>query len=1163
MNITRFAIRRPVTISMFVVAVGLFGIVSLGRLPLNLLPDISYPSLTIQTDYEDAAPEEIESLITRPVEEGVGVVSGLTRLSSISRPGQSEVLLEFTWDTNMDMASIDVREKLDLIELPRDAGKPVILRFDPSYDPIMRVQLSGGMGLTRLRYIAEEEMKKRLEATDGVAAIKVAGGREEQIRIEIDEKRLAELGIPISEVTNILRAENLNQASGSLYDLDANYLVRMLNQFTSMEEIRNIIIRDQDGRKVVLGDVAEVWQGVKDRGVITRYNGKESVEMAVYKEGDANTVTVARAVKARLDAIAKEKTFPQGVTYNVVFNQADFISESVDNVLSAAWMGGLLATLVLFLFLRDLRSTVIIGLSIPISIMATFAAMYQTGISLNIMSLGGVALGVGMLVDNSIVVLESVHRHRGRHASLREEVYRGTTEVGVAVMASTLTTVAVFVPLVFVEGIAGQLFTDQALTITYSLLASLLVALTLIPVALAVSVRLVPPEAESSPAAVAAEAPQTRAGKVFWRVQTVASSVGRFLFRDMARTVLIDLRRLMRGLGHLLMMPLNPLLNGFDRWFTGVNEAYPRLISRALDNKGMVGLIVVASVVLAALISTQLGGELIPPLTQGQFSFQIEMPEGTPIQRTDAVVRDVETEAAKMPAIETVFSSVGGSQNSQFATGTLEENFAQLYVVMKNRRDRVAEQHAINEVRALLNRYPEVKHTFSRPTLFSFKTPVEVEIFAFDLGEQRAAAAKVTQMLQGIPGLSDIQSTTELGNPEVQVHFDRERLARYGLDESQVAQLLRNKIRGDVASRYREGDRQIDILVRVDENDRSSIGDLRDLVVNAPRSGANQSTPTPSPNNAAAGAGQSSGGAAQTAGLQTTGQQTAGQQNSAQQNSSQGGQQQQPQEFRPIRLGQIADVNIARGPGEIHRIRSQRAGVVSANLTGRDLNSVSAEIREGLARLRPELPASVTVGLGGQNEEIETSYRSLMFALSLAIFLVYLVMASQFESLVHPFIILFTVPLALVGVVFALGLTGTTVSVVVLLGVIVLAGIVVNNAIVLVDYANQLRDQGMPKREALVEAGRVRLRPIVMTTLTTVLGLLPMSFGWGEGAEVRAPMAITVMGGLIFSTLLTLVLIPVMYELLDRKVRVTADALPVRTETGAEPAMGESWQGAD
>lgn len=498
MTPARIAIRRPVTTSMFVVAVCLFGFVSLDRLALNLLPDISYPSLTIQTTYEDAAPEEIEALITRPVEEAVGVSAGLTRLSSISRPGQSEVVLEFGWGVNMDLASIEVREKLDLITLPEDVEKPVILRFDPSYDPIMRVQLYSQMSLSQLRAVAEDEMKKRLESVDGVAAIKVAGGREEQIRVEIDEKKLAELGIPITEVTQILGQENLNQASGSLYDLDANYLVRMLNEFRTVEEIRGIIIRDSAGRRVLLGDIADVQRGAKERGVITRYNGDESVELAIYKEGDANTVQVAEAVKARLDSLKGQQGFPKNLEWAVVFNQADFISASVADVLSAAQLGGLLATLILFLFLRDVRSTLIIALSIPVSILATFALMYQTGISLNIMSLGGVALGVGMLVDNSIVVLEAVDRHRRQGGSLREQVYKGTKEVGGAVLASTLTTVAVFLPLVFVQGIAGQLFKDQALTITYSLLASLVVALTFVPMALALGGFAPPPPREAS-----------------------------------------------------------------------------------------------------------------------------------------------------------------------------------------------------------------------------------------------------------------------------------------------------------------------------------------------------------------------------------------------------------------------------------------------------------------------------------------------------------------------------------------------------------------------------------------------------------------------------------------------------------------------------------------
>ncbi len=1144
MNFTRTAINRPVTVSMFCVAVGLFGFVSLNRLALNLLPDISYPSLTIQTEYEDAAPEEIEALVTRPVEEAVGVVSGLTRLSSVSRPGQSEVVLEFAWDVNMDMASMDVREKLDLLNLPEDVKKPVILRFDPSYDPIMRLQLYGGTSLSRLRTIADEELKKRLESVDGVAAVKVAGGREEQIRIEIDEKKLADLGIPITEVTDILQKENLNQASGSLYDLDANYLVRMLNEFRTVDEIRNLIVRDQNGRKIVLGDVAKVWRGAKDRTVIARYNGSESVELAVYKEGDANTVTVAKAVQARLDSLKTDKSFPQGLSWAVVFNQATFISESVSNVLNAAIVGGLLATIILFVFLRDLRSTIIIGLSIPISILATFAAMFQTGITLNIMSLGGVALGVGMLVDNSIVVLEAIDRYRREGGSLADQVYRGTKEVSMAVTASTLTTVAVFLPLVFVEGIAGQLFTDQALTITYSLVASLIVALTFIPMALAVTMG----RPEDAAAASAAKAPPP---ETFWgKAMAMGRRVLSFLFVDVARTIVSDIRRGVRWVGSVIMFVLDPLLNRFDRGFQSVNDAYPRGLRWSLDHKGAVFGFTLASALLAALIVGHLGGELIPPMSQGEFSFEIQMPEGAPLERTDSILKQVEARVQEMPTVASVFSSVGGSQKNQFSTGAVEENFGQLYVVMKDKSDKQAEAHTIDDIRTELSRYPELLHTFSRPTLFSFKTPVEVEIYAFDLDEQRQAAEKIAARLEQIPGLSDVQTTTKLGSPEVQVRFDRLRLARLGLEENQVAQVLRNKIRGDVASRYREGDRQIDILVRADEADRNALADLGNLIVNAPKQQGQQ--------NNAGGAGSNDNNQQQGLSQQQqtqTQQQQQQQQQGAQANQQPG--QQAGANFVSIRLNQVASIAMARGPSEIQRIRSQRAAIVSANLTGRDLNSVSADIRDALSDLRGELPPDVTVALGGQNEELRTSYRSLMFALGLAIFLVYLVMASQFESLIHPFIILFTVPLALVGVVFALGLTNTAVSVVVMLGVIILAGIVVNNAIVLIDYANQLRLEGYTKREALVQAGQVRLRPIVMTTLTTVLGLAPMALGFGEGAEIRTPMAIAVMGGLTFSTLLTLVLIPVVYELADRKV-YAAD----RQSVHDEPIEG-ALQGAD
>ena len=1126
MNLIKIAIQRPVTVSMFVVAVILFGLVSLNRLALNLLPDISYPSLTVQTDYEDAAPEEIENLITQPVEEAVGVVPGLTKMTSVSRSGQSEVVLEFGWDTDMDIASLEVREKLDFVNLPRDAEKPIILRFDPSHDPVMRIRVFGEIGLSELRYQAEKELKKFLEATQGVAAIKVIGGLEEQIRIEVDEKRLAELGIPITEVTEVLRQENLNQATGSLYDLDANYLVRMLNQFQTVDEIKRIAIRDESGRRILLEDVATVWRGTKDREIVARLDGKESVEMAVYKEGDANTVTVARAVIAELQQLKTNGRFPEDVEYEVVSNQADFIESSVKNVLSAAVLGGVLATIVLFVFLRDLRSTLTIGLSIPISIMATFALMYQTDITLNIMSLGGVALGVGMLVDNSIVVLEAVARHRQLGVELTEAVYQGTREVSQAVTASTLTTVAVFLPLIFVEGIAGQLFRDQAIAITYALLASLLVALVFIPMVLTRVRKPVPepPEMESS------LEPSSSGGRVTRTLRWTGVGLKRFLrflFVDILRVLLTDLRRVLGWLRKLLAIPFEPLLKAFDTSFRMLSKTYGSSLRWSLQNKAVVLASTALLLVCAVWLTRHLGAELIPPLTQGEFAFEVRLPEGRPLEQTDEVIKRIETTVAGYEEVKTVYSSVGGSTENQFARNTLQENVGQLYVVMKNRTDEELEAETVARIRGELQQYPEVSYKFEKPTLFSLRTPVEVEIYSFNLDDLTAVAGLVSSELASVAGLSDIKTSTQPGDPEIHIRFDRERLARLGLEEETIANLLRNKIRGDVASRYREEEKQIDILVRAEEADRRTVANLREMSVNL-------ANPAASP--------------ARSQGL-------------VEENS-----QDTDTRVVPIRLGGVADIRLGRGPNEIRRIRSHRAAIVSANLSGRDLNSVTEEIAVKVAALEPQLPAGTNIVVAGQREELDTSYQSLVFAFALAVFLVYLVMASQFESLIHPFIIIFCVPLAVIGVVFALYLTGTTLSVVVLLGVIILAGIVVNNAIVLIDYTNQLRSRGHTRREALLQAGQVRLRPIVMTTLTTVLGLVPMALGWGEGQEVRAPMALTVMGGLLFSTLLTLILIPVVYELVDRKVYARdvvsreATGSPQRSslEGGLQPSPGES-----
>ena len=1132
MRTVRTAIRRPVTVSMFVVAVCLFGAVSVDRLPLDLLPDISYPSLTIQTEFEDAAPEEVEALVTRPVEENVGVVPGLSRISSISRPGQSEVILEFGWDTDMDLAVMDVREKLDLANLPREAEQPVILRFDPAYDPVMRLHLYGDASLSRLRDLVDRKVKRGLESASGVAAVKVAGGREEQIRIEIDEKRLAELNIPVSDVSNVIREANLNQASGSLYDLDANYLVRVLNEFQSVEEIRKLIVRNLDGRQVVMDDVARVWRGTKEREVISRFNGRESVELRIYKEGDANAVSVSEAVRQRLDQLKEQKTYPGELTHEIVYDQAQFINLAIRNVAAAALLGGLLATFVLFVFLRDLRSTATIGLSIPISVMATFTLMYQTGVSLNIMSLGGVALGVGMLVDNSIVVLESIHRHRRRNPDLAEAVYRGTREVGKAVAASTLTTVAVFLPMIFVEGIAGQLFKDQALTITYALLASLAVALTVIPMVLSRRRIAVEPVAESGGGqAPAAGGGNARLTRVVRAVGSAGARVLKFLTVDLVLVVVGDLRRLLRTLGRGLLKLLTPLLGRFDSGFESLRRTYPGLLAWSLDHKASVLALTFFLVGLSAAMAGFLGAELIPSLVQGKFSFEIQLPQGKPLEETDRIIREVEGQVLSLDGVATVSSSVGGGADDQFATGPLEEHRGWIHVSMEDGRDKAGEERVIGRTRNLLGQYPGLTHLFGRPTLFSFREPVEVEIYTYDLAAQRSIAENVMARLSGIGGLADVQSSTRLGNPEIQISFRREQLARLGLDEGQAAEILRSKIRGDVASRFRDQERQLDILVQAAESDRDAIEDVRDLVINSgPDSagaGGNRRGNGEGVQSRADG-GRSGGGGTRIGSdaARTEMDSDAGEGNSQ----------------VPIRLGSVARVELSRGPGEIRRVGSQRAAVVSASLAGADLGTVSRKIEAEINGMSRELPPDSLVTLGGQHREYDRSRSSLLFALALAVLLVYLVMASQFESLVHPFVILFTVPVALVGVAAALFVTGSTVSVMVLLGVIILVGIVVNNGIVLIDYTNQLRNRGLGRREALIQAGQVRLRPIVMTTMTTVLGLLPMALGWGEGSEVRSPMAITVMGGLLFATLLTLILVPVLYEGLDRKADTSSHA---------------------
>ena len=1045
MKIIDFSTRRPVSIFIFAVAAVVFGVVAFRGLATDLLPDITYPSLSVQTTYEGAAPVEIESLITRPVENAVGIVNNVVKVVSSSRTDLSEVTLEFAWGTNMDLAALDVRERLDVLRLPAEADRPVLLRYDPSLDPILRLGVTGQQDLIRLRLIAEEQVKRALERIEGVAAVVISGGLEEEIQVELDERQIANLGLSAELVLERLAAENVNLTGGRLREGQTEYLVRTVNEFIRPEDLREVVVDSTQGAQVRVRDVARVRRGHQEREIITRINGRESVEVAVYKEGGTNTVTVSDSVTASLDALTERlQALDASLELTVITDQAGYIRQSVREVLNTALYGGLLAILVLFLFLRSWKTTLIIGIAIPISVIATFFLMYLSGISLNIMSLGGLTLGIGLLVDNSIVVLEAIQRRRDQGLDDLEAARAGASSVARAVVASTLTTICVFVPIVFVEGIAGQLFGDQALTVTYSLTISLLVALTVIP--MLASRRFDPGEDD---------APVGEAGPLVRGIAVLVRGLGFVL-------------SLVGGvLSRIVSLPLRLFQVGMER----LAALYARALAWVLSHRLVT--VAVAVVLLAGSIAlvSGLGTELVPELIQGEFYVNTEYPPGTHLDVNQRRLGQIETFASGLEGIETVYAIAGTSNEQGGAAGELRENIGQVTLTVAPPISREREEALMADLRTVLDRDPDLEYRFGRPSYFSFRTPIEVEIRGFNLNLLERLASQLTERMHEIDGLTDIKSSTEGGNPELQIRFDRERLAALGLTLDQVAGVVRSKVLGAVATDIQREDRSIDIRLRSQEEFRDSVADLRQLTVSQTGKTA-------------------------------------------------------------IALAAVAEIVETEGPADIRRSEGDRVAVITANLVGRDLGSASLEIERALSGMI--FPSGYDWQLGGQREEMETSFDSMRLAIVLAIFMVYLVMASQFESLLHPLVILFSVPFALIGTLGSLWLFDVKISIVVLIGAILLAGIVVNNAIILVDYTNRLRREGASKVDALLKAGRVRLRPILMTTATTVLGLTPMAIGLGEGSELRSPMALTVIGGLITSTALTLLILPAVYGLLDR-----------------------------
>lgn len=1069
---------------MLFLAVLLLGAISFVRLPIDLLPDVSYPRLVVYTSYPSVGPAEVERLITRNVESRAASVPGAQRVTSVSREGVSLVTVRFVWGTNMDFAMLNLRERLDELrdQLPETSSRPRILRVDPESEPIMVVSVTGAGNLWSTKELAETVFRRRLEQLDGVAQATVTGGLDREIQVDVDPGLLEAYGLEIGDVETALRLSNVQAPGGTIMQGRYRYPLRTLGEFRTVEEIGEVVVgRQQTGsgaaaggepgapgsaegfRLVRVRDVGTVVDGFAERESEAHYNARESVGILVFKEAGSNTVRVAREVERSLDQLREEFG---GVSLDVASSQAGFISESISNVVQALVFGGILAFLVLFLFLRDSRYPVAIALAIPISVVGTFALMEASGVSLNIMSLGGLALGVGMLVDNSIVVLENVFRRREEGLSAMAAAAAGAEEVQGAITASTLTTISVFGPIVYVEGVAGELFRDLSLAVAFSLLASLVVALTLLP---AMAGRFRDGGTAESPPPPPPPPPTTRAGRtLLWLRRVILFPV--WLLRQLGSVVRQLVGHWGRGASNLARRAFTPLLDAFDRGFARFADRYHALLEGALDRRGLVLGVSVLALGMTALLGVFLDRDLLPEVDQGAFDVRVELPEGTTLAVTSGTARDLEERLLQDEGVATVFSRVGKDVQS-YAAGD-EATGLHTALLQVRLRDDASTEEVMERFRPVAAGYPVGAVTLESGgstalgrILGGSEADIAVRILGEDLDQAFAYADEVQRRLSAVPSLGSVRVGIERGQPELQVEIDRDAAASYGIDPRVIAETVEKAMRGALATEFVDFDRKIAVMVRYPEELRTRRETLEGIRVEG------------------------------------------------------------------VPLRQLARIEEAMGPSEIRREEQGRVVTVFTDVRTGGLDGGIEGVEEVLAELPP--PGDLRVEVGGENEEMRRSFRDLSFAFGLALLLVYMILAAQFESFIHPATILISVPLALVGALLALFIAGEGLNTMSLIGIVILVGIVVNDAIVKVDFIIQARARGASIRDAVLEAGRVRLRPIIMTTVTTVLGLLPMALGIGRGADLRAPLAISVIGGLTVATALTLIVIPVVFSLVE------------------------------
>jgi HAE1 family hydrophobic/amphiphilic exporter-1 len=1035
MSIPRLAIHRPVTMFMLSGVIILLGTISLLRLPVDLMPDVSYPSITVRVGYAGVGPLEMEELVTRPIEQAMSAVAGLERLESTSQEGSSRVTLNFAWGTDLNEAADDVRSRLDRVRgrLPEEADAPITFKFDANSMPIMGIGVEAAnadFDLVVLREIAEHDLSPRLERVPGVAAVSVEGGLRRQIHVELSKEKVRALDLPVDRIINLLRTENQNTPVGEIDEGDITYLVRSQGQFENLQEIRDMVVMTRQGVPVYLKDIAEVKDSTEDLRSFTRINGRPGVRMRVTKQSGQNTVEIADTVRAEIDRINREMPT---LRLGVLDDSSIFIKRSIAAVKEAAMLGAILVVAIIFLFLRNVRSTVIICTSIPISIIGTFALLYFAGFTLNTMTFGGLALGVGMIVDASIVVLENTFRHMEHGKDRMQAAIDGSEEVWSAILASTLTHIAVFVPLLFLTGVSSILFKQLSIVVMFSLTMSLFVAVTIVPVLCSRLLKLPPPV-------------EQRTG------------------------------------------PGGRLFNATERVLNRLDATYSRLITRALHHRPTVIGAGAALVVAAFLILPTIGFELMPETDEGEVQVTAELPVGTRVERAQDVASRLESLLPEyVKETDTVITQAGGGG---FGGGTASRTQATIRLVPKAERTRSSEQIARDLNRQLAGIIPGAIITtrasggnrqMTRMLGGGGDSRLSLEIRGDDLAESQRIAVAAKGIMDRVPEVRNARVGRDDGRPELALQIDRPKAAVLGLSVNSIASSIRTSVGGTQAAFFRQGGNEYPIVVRLREEDRQRVDDINDILVNTPQG-------------------------------------------------------------QVLQAKNLLALRNQSGPTEIQRKNQERILRVSAEPEVTLSEAVDA-INTKLGDIR--VPQDFSVGFGSEVEQQAQAFRQLQGVLILAILLVYAVMASQYESLRDPFIIMFSVPLAAIGVVAALKLTGTTFSLQAYIGVIMLAGIVVSNAILLVDYTNILRRRDhLPLREAVETAGRTRLRPILMTTLSTILGLVPMSLGIGEGAELQAPLARVVIGGLTASTLITLVFVPTVYTIFEEGWKGLRSGLP-------------------